>query len=83
MLLRADEIDYNEETHYAEARGHVKYTSFDRGEELEADRVEYKLNEQTGRFYNVRGISPPKVEYRPGLLMSTSHSSFRAPGPSA
>ncbi len=77
MLLRADEVDYNEETHYAEARGHVKYTSYERGEELEADRAEYQMNEETGKFYNVRGISPAKVEYRPGLLMSENAFQFQ------
>jgi LPS-assembly protein len=72
FILRAEEIDYNQDTQYAEARGSVRFLSFERGEELEADRVEYFLKEHRGLFYRVRGSVPPKVDLRPGLLMTTS-----------
>ncbi|MEZ5403287.1 MAG: LPS assembly protein LptD [Bryobacteraceae bacterium] len=72
FILRADEIDYNQETGYAEGRGDVRFQSFERGEEIQAERVEYFLREQKGRFYHLRGSSPPKVDYRPGLLMSSA-----------
>lgn len=72
FLLRADEVDYNEQTGYAEARGRVKFQSFERGEEIDADRVEYFLEEQRGRFFNVRGTAPAKVTLRPGVLQSDS-----------
>src|SRR4051794_21748300 len=39
MMIEADEIDYNQNTHYAEARGNVKFDHFERGEHIEADRV--------------------------------------------
>lgn len=78
FLLRADEIDYNEVTGYAEARGRVKFVSFDRGEELEADHVEYYLEESRGKFFNVRGSVPPKdVEPRPGVLTTNAPFVFR------
>jgi LPS-assembly protein len=76
MLLRADEIDYDEKNDYAEARGNVRFDHFERGEHIEADRVEYHLSKQQGRFYNVRGSSPAKLEARPGVLTTTSPFSF-------
>ena len=41
--LWADELDYDEETGEAEARGSVHFKNFERGEELWADQVEYNL----------------------------------------
>jgi LPS-assembly protein len=70
FIIRADEIDHNDETGYTEARGNVRFESFARGETIEAQRVEYYLREQRGRFYHVRGSAPPKVDPRPGLLLS-------------
>jgi LPS-assembly protein len=77
MLLRADEIDYDEEKHYAEARGSVRFDHFEGGEHIEADKVEYDLAKETGRYYNVRGSSPAKLEARPGVLTTTSPFSFQ------
>ncbi len=76
-LLRADEIDYNELTGYAEARGHVRFLSFERGESMEADHVEYYLEESKGRFYNVRGTAPAKVDPRPGILTTNAPFVFQ------
>ncbi|MEP7367397.1 MAG: LPS assembly protein LptD, partial [Acidobacteriota bacterium] len=70
-------IDYNQETGDVEARGNARFESFDRGEELEADRIEYNLREEKGKFYGVRGSTPTKVEYRPGLLTSGNPFVFR------
>jgi len=53
MLLRADELDYNTETGDAEARGHVHFEHFLRGEKLDCDRAEYNVNAETGKFYDV------------------------------
>jgi LPS-assembly protein len=77
FLLRADEIDYNETTGYAEARGKVRFLSFGRGESLEADHVEYYMDEDKGRFYNVRGSVPPKIDPRPGILSSNAPFVFQ------
>ena len=77
MMLRADEIDYNEDTGYAEARGNVAFDYFESGEHLEADRVEYDMKAQRGKYYNVRGTSPAKLEARPGILTTTSPFSFQ------
>lgn len=68
FLIEADEIDYNEDTAIAEARGHVHFLNFARGEELWAERVEYSFNEKHGNFYTVRGSAPAKIDPRPGIL---------------
>ncbi|MCU0245573.1 MAG: hypothetical protein MUC42_03305 [Bryobacter sp.] len=77
LLIQADEIDYNEETDYAEARGNVRYRNYDGGEQLEAERVEYFLGEQRGRFYEVKGSAPPKIQARQGVLTTTNPFLFQ------
>ena len=76
MILHADEVDYDRNTGKAEARGNVKFDRFRTGEHIEADRVEYNVNDETGKFYNVRGSTPAKVQSRPGVLTTTSPFSF-------
>ncbi len=71
-VLRADEIDYDEKTGFAEARGNVQYESFTSGEKLFADRGEYNVNEETGKFYGLRGSAPAKIEARPGVLTTSN-----------
>ncbi|MCL5744845.1 MAG: LPS assembly protein LptD [Acidobacteria bacterium] len=72
FLLTADEIDYDEETSEAEARGSVYLKRFEGGEELWADRVEYNISDESGKFYNVRGSAPVQLDARPGLLTSSN-----------
>ncbi len=77
LLLKADEIDYDTETGAAEARGHVHYENFTSGEILYCDRAEYNLESQEGRFYNVRGSSPAKIDARPGILTTSNPFIFQ------
>jgi LPS-assembly protein len=72
FLLKANEVDYNSQTGDAEARGNVYLKHFAGGEELWADRIEYNLDQQNGRFYNVRGSAPVHIEARPGILTSSN-----------
>lgn len=72
VKLTADEIDYNDDTHEAEARGNVIFHQYAKDEEIHADRVEYNTETETGKFYNVRGWSRTHVEARPGVLTSNS-----------
>ncbi|MEK7406192.1 MAG: LPS assembly protein LptD, partial [Acidobacteriota bacterium] len=74
VLLRADEVDYNEDTGQAEGRGNAYLHRLASGEELWAERVEYNLRQETGKFYNVRGSvpAPAAVEVRPGVLTTTN-----------
>lgn len=76
LLLLADEIDYDEDTGEAEARGSVYLKHFAQGEELWADRVEYNVDEESGKFYNVRGSAPVHIEARRGVLASSSPFHF-------
>jgi LPS-assembly protein len=77
MIIKADEIDYDEKKGYAEARGNVKFDHFAGGEHIEADKVEYNLADETGKYYNVRGSSPAKIESRPGILTTSNPFSFQ------
>ncbi len=72
MLLKADEIDYNVETGDAEARGNVQFEDFSKGDKMTADRAEYNIEAQTGKFYEVTGSSPAKVQVRPGMLTTSN-----------
>ncbi len=71
-LLKGDEIDYNEDTGDAEARGHVYLLHFSDGEELWADHAFYNATAETGKFYDVRGSSLPRIESRPGVLTTAN-----------
>ena len=74
--LRADHVEYNEDTSDALARGHVKFDYLN--EHLEADEARFNVNSGHGYFTNVRGTV--KVERRPNplLLISQDPLSFQA-----
>ena len=72
MKIEADELDYNDETGDAEARGHVVFENFAAGEKVRCDRAEYNTDEQTGKFYNVSGSAPSRIQARPGLLTTSN-----------
>jgi LPS-assembly protein len=76
MVLYADEVDYNVDTGYAEARGNVHFKHFTRNEELWASKVEYDVDEERGKFYDVVGTTVTKIQTRPGVLSSTSPFHF-------
>jgi len=65
ILIKADEIDYNRDTEYAEARGQVYYENFNEGEKMFADKAEYQVDQQEGKFYNVHGTSPRQSRRTP------------------
>src|SRR5262249_32588290 len=76
MVLTADEIDYNSDTTDAEARGNVHFKHFTRNEEILASRVEYNMDDEKGKFYDVVGTTVTKIQTRPGVLSSTSPFHF-------
>ncbi len=76
-LIKADEIDYNTQTHWAVARGHVHFESFEDGDKLDADHGEYNLQSSEGRFYVVDGTSPGKVNARRGVLSTSNPFYFK------
>jgi LPS-assembly protein len=77
FLLKADDIDYNEDTGEVEARGNVYLQHFEGGEQLWADRAEYNLNDEAGKFWNVRGEASLAVPQRPRLLTTTNPFYFQ------
>ncbi len=76
MVLYADEIDYNESTRYAEARGNVHFKHYIRNEEIFASKVEYYLDEGNGKFYDPVGSTVTRVVTRPGVLSGSSPFHF-------
>jgi LPS-assembly protein len=76
MLFRADEIYYDEESGDLSAAGHVFFRSFETNERLWASRVEYNTKKEGGKFYDVRGETPPRALPRPGLLTTDAPFHF-------
>ena len=75
-LLQADEIDYNEETGDAEARGNVRYRNFNGGEVLRCARAVYDVKTETGKFFEVSGTIPATIQARPGVMTSDNPFQF-------
>ena len=78
MVISADQIDYNSDTHWAYARGHVRLEHFATGDKLNADHGEYNLETEEGRFYEVDGTSPAKIISSPWVLSTTNPFYFQA-----
>ena len=74
--LRADHVEYNDQTNEALARGHVQY-DFE-NQHLEADEAHYNVSTGRGTFTHVRGTL--KVERRPNptLLVTDNPLYFQA-----
>lgn len=72
MLFRADEMEWDQETGDVRASGSVYFHDFARKEELWCDRLEYNTDEETGKFFKVRGQTVPRIITRPGMLTSSS-----------
>ena len=67
-LIRADYIEYHEDTHDVMARGHVYFHGFEKNEQLWCDHLEYNTETEKGKFYDVRGQTMPKAVARRGVL---------------
>ena len=72
MLLEADEIEYNEDTNVLIAHGNVYFHSFEKNEQLWCDHMEYNTEEQTGRFWDVRGETTARTVVKRGVLSGNS-----------
>ena len=75
--LQADEVDYDEDTGEAEARGNVRFENFIEGDKLQCDHGTYNFNDETGIFWDVNGTSPAKIVARPGLLTTSNPFYFQ------
>ncbi len=78
MILKADEMDYNEDTGEADARGHVFFQHFVRNEKVTCERLTYNTDNDTGKFYDVAGYMKTRVVARPGILTSNNPFYFEA-----
>lgn len=78
MLLRADEIIYDEDSGDVEAIGHVHFEHFLRNERIDCDRAEYNMDDETGNFYVVSGSAASQIQARPGLLTTQTPFFFQA-----
>jgi LPS-assembly protein len=70
MLFRANDIDWNQDTGDVHATGDVFFWNFDQNVKMWASRVDYNTDEETGKFYDVRGETQTKIVARPGVLTS-------------
>jgi len=78
MAISADEIDFNSDTNWAYARGHVKLEHYATGDILNADHAEYNIRTEEGKFYAIYGTSPSKILTSPGVLTTTNPFYFQA-----
>jgi LPS-assembly protein len=78
MSISADEIDFNSDTAWAYARGHVHMEHYATGDILNADHAEYNIRTEEGKFYAISGTSPAKILTSPGVLTTTSPFYFQA-----
>ena len=78
MKITADDIEFNSDTDWAYARGHVHMEHFATGDKINAQRAEYNLRTEEGKFYELNGTSPSKVMTSPGVLTTTNPFYFQA-----
>ncbi|MCU1329904.1 MAG: Organic solvent tolerance protein [Bryobacterales bacterium] len=79
--LKADFIDYDEDTSIFTARGKVQYRNYEQNEVIYCDSLEYDSTAEKGTFHHVRGFLKTKIVARPGLL--TTQEPFYFEGVSA
>jgi len=74
--LRADHVEYNEETQVVVATGHVQLDYMT--QHVEADDARYELRTGRGTFHRVRGTFALERRPNPGLLISPNPIYFEA-----
>jgi len=74
--LRADHMEYNDQTSEAFARGHVHYDY--QNEHLEADEAHFNVSTSRGTFLNVRGTIKIERRPNPSLLLTDNPLYFEA-----
>ena len=61
MRLTADAVDWNTETGQIEARGNVHFENLQDGQKMSCQLAQYDVNADTGKFFNVSGSAPARV----------------------
>jgi LPS-assembly protein len=74
--LRADHIEYNDQTSEAFARGHVQYDY--QNQHLEADEAHYNVSTSRGTFLHVRGTVKIERRPNPAILVTDNPLYFEA-----
>jgi LPS-assembly protein len=74
--LRADHVEYNDQTNEAFARGHVQYDH--ENEHLEGDEAHYNVGTGRGSFVNVRGTLRLQRRANPAVLVTDNPLYFEA-----
>lgn len=78
FIISADTIDFNSDTNWAYARGHVHLDHYQTGEKLNAESAEYNIKTQNGKFYGISGTAPAKIVASPSVLTTTNPFYFEA-----
>ena len=78
MSISADQIDFNSDTDWTYARGHVRLEHYATGDVLNADHAEYNIRTEEGKFYAISGTSPSKILTSPGMLTTANPFYFQA-----
>lgn len=78
MSISADEIDFNSDTAWAYARGHVRLEHYKTGDIINAEKGEFNLETDEGRFYGVTGTAPPKLMTSPYALTTSNPFYFES-----
>jgi LPS-assembly protein len=78
MLISADEIDFNSDTRWAYARGHVRLEHYKTGDIINAEKGEFNIETDEGKFYGVTGTAPPKIMTNPAALTTGNPFYFQA-----
>lgn len=76
VSLRADHVEYNEQTKVAEARGHIQFDH--QNQHLEAQSASYNFETERGTFQNVRGTVKAQHFANPNVLVSPNPLTFAA-----
>ena len=74
--LRADHVEYNDQTNEAMARGHVQYDY--ESQHLESDEAHYNVSTGRGTFLNVRGTIKTERRKNPTVLVTDNPLYFEA-----
>jgi LPS-assembly protein len=74
--LRADHVEYNDQTNEAVARGHVIFDY--ENQHLEADEADYNVSTGRGTFINVRGTVKIERKPNPTVLITDNPLYFEA-----
>jgi lipopolysaccharide assembly outer membrane protein LptD (OstA) len=74
--LRADHVEYNDQTNEAYARGHIIFDY--ENQHLEADEAHYNVSTGRGTFTNVRGFIKIERKPNPTILITENPLYFEA-----